>query len=39
MKQLGKYDLRNTSRVKGETRSFFLIESSETIYKGEWKDN
>lgn len=28
MKQLGRYDLRNNSRVKGETRAAFLIESS-----------
>jgi hypothetical protein len=39
MRQLEKYDPRNSSKVKGDTRPLFLIEATETIYKGEWKDD
>jgi hypothetical protein len=31
--------MRNSSRVKGESRPAHLIESSGVVYKGEWKDD
>lgn len=39
LKTLDKYDMRNSSRVKGDPRPSFLIEATEAIYKGEWKDD